>query len=78
MRTLKASEARSDLYNLIDSSADEPILITGKRSNAILLSESDWRAVQETLYLLSIPGMRASIRRGLRTPVKKLSAGPRW
>jgi antitoxin YefM len=78
MRTLKASEARSDLYNLIDSSADEPILITGKRSNAILLSENDWRAVQETLYLLSIPGMRASIRKGLRTPVKKLSPVLRW
>jgi len=78
MRTLKASEARSDFYNLIDASSDEPILITGKRSNAVLLSESDWRAVQETLYLLSIPGMRKSIRQGLRTPVKKLSPTLRW
>lgn len=78
MRTLKASEARSDLYNLIDASADEPILITGKRANAILLSESDWRAVQETLYLLSIPGMRKSIRQGLRTPVGKCSPTLRW
>jgi antitoxin YefM len=78
MRVLKASEVRSDLYNLIDSSGDEPILITGKRSNAVLLSESDWRAVQETLYLLSVPGMRNSIRQGLRTPVKKLSATLRW
>ena len=78
MRTLKASEARSNLYTLIDASEEEPIFITGKRSNAILLSETDWRAVQETLYLLSIPGMRKSIRQGLRTPASKLSSTLRW
>jgi antitoxin YefM len=73
MPTLTATEARSKLYQLIDetSSTHKPVLITGKRANAVLLSEDDWNAVQETLYLLSIPGMRESIRKGLKTPVDK-------
>lgn len=67
MTTFKASDAKSKLDRLIDETASdhEPILITGKRNNAVLLSEDDWRAVQETVYLLSIPGMRKSIREGL-------------
>lgn len=75
MPTLTATEARSKLYQLIDETASthEPVLITGKRTNAVLLSEEDWNAVQETLYLLGIPGMRASIRKGLKTPVGKCS-----
>ena len=66
MTNLSVTEARSRLYQLLDqvSQNSEPILITGKRSNAVLLSEEDWRAVQETLYLLSIPGMRESILEG--------------
>jgi prevent-host-death family protein len=80
MPTLTATEARSKLYQLIDESASthEPVLITGKRTNAVLLSEEDWKAVQETLYLLGIPGMRESIRKGLKTPVKKCSDRPGW
>ncbi len=80
MTTIKATEARAKLYKLLDevSESHEPIQITGKRSSAILISESDWRSVQETLYLLSIPGMRESIRRGLKTPVKKCSRKPGW
>jgi antitoxin YefM len=80
MPTLTATEARSKLYQLIDESASthEPLLITGKRANAVLLSEEDWKAVQETLYLLGIPGMRESIRKGLKTPVKKCSDRPGW
>lgn len=80
MPTLTATEARSKLYQLIDKSASthEPVLITGKRANAVLLSEEDWKAVQETLYLLGIPGMRESIRKGLKTPVKKCSDRPGW
>ena len=80
MPTLTATEARSKLYQLIDESASthEPVLITGKRTNAVLLSEEDWNAVQETLYLLGIPGMRESIRKGLKTPVKKCSDRPGW
>jgi prevent-host-death family protein len=67
MTTIKATEARAELYKLLDQTADshEPIQITGKRSNAILISEEDWRSIQETLYLTSIPNMRESILEGL-------------
>ena len=80
MTTIKATEARARLYKLIDQAAEshEPIQITGKRANAILISEEDWRFIQETLYLLSIPGMGKSIRRGFKTPVEKCSEKPGW
>ncbi len=72
MTTLSATEARAKLYRLIDqaSLSHEPIVITGKRGNAVLISEDDWRSIQETMYLLSIPGMRESIREGLATPIE--------
>jgi antitoxin YefM len=78
--TIKAKEARAKLFKLLDLAAQshEPIQITGKRANAILISEEDWRSIQETLYLLSIPAMRESIRRGLKTPVEKCSEKPGW
>lgn len=80
MTTIKATEARAKLYRLIDQAVEshEPIQITGKRANAILIAEEDWRAIQETIYLLSIPSLRESIRRGLRTPVEKCSEKPGW
>jgi len=80
MTTIKATEARARLYKLLDEAAEshEPIQITGKRANAILISEDDWRSIQETLYLLSIPGMRESIRKGLKTSVEKCSEKPGW
>ena len=80
MTTIKATEARAQLYRLLDETAEthEPIQITGKRTNAVLISEEDWRAIQETLYLLSVPGMRESIRKGLKTPVEKCSEKPGW
>jgi antitoxin YefM len=80
MTTVKATDARANLYKLLDQAAEchEPIQITGKRSNAILISEEDWRSIQETLYLLSVPGMRGSIRKGLKTPVQKCSEKPGW
>jgi prevent-host-death family protein len=80
MTTLSASEARARLYKLLDEAASshEPIQITGKRNNAVLVSEDDWRAIQETLYLVSIPGMRDSIRKGLETPVEKCSKNIKW
>ena len=73
MTTLTASTARARLYKLLDQTASshEPVQITGKRSNAILISEEDWRSIQETLYLLSIPGMRETIRTGLNTSIVK-------
>ena len=80
MRTLTITQARAKLYKLLDEAASshEPIHITGKRSNAVLISEDDWRSIQETLYLLSIPGMRESIREGLKTPIDKCSKELKW
>jgi prevent-host-death family protein len=80
MTTITASRARSQLYRLLDQTAEshEPITITGKRHDAVLISEEDWRAIEETLYLLSIPGMRESIRKGMRTPLSKTSKRPGW
>ena len=67
MRTITATTARSDLYSVIDSTLveHEPVQITSKRGNAVLVAEDDWRAIQETLHLLSVPGMRESIREGM-------------
>lgn len=80
MTTISASEARARLYGLLDQAAasGEPIQITGRRHNAVLVSEDDWRAIQETLYLLSIPGMRESIRKGMKTPLRKCATEPGW
>lgn len=71
MSAITASEARANLYRLIDEAAasHQPLLISGKRSNAVLISAEDWEAIQETLYLLSVSGMRESIREGMDTPV---------
>jgi prevent-host-death family protein len=80
MPTLTVTEARSVLYQLVDSVADshEPVLITGKRTNAVLVSEEDWRAINETLYLLNIPGMRESIVEGMQTPMDECSDEVEW
>ncbi len=73
MTAVTATKARATLYHLIATVQEgkEPILITGKKGNAILVSEDDWRAVEETLYLLSIPGMRDSILSGMREPISR-------
>ena len=80
MTTLTVSKARAMLYRLLDETAlrHEPIQINGKRTNAILISEEDWCAIQETLYLVSIPGIRESIRKGLRTPIDECSKEINW
>jgi prevent-host-death family protein len=80
MTTLTASEARANLYRLLDEAASshEPITITGKRNNAVLIDEQDWRAIQETLHLLSIPGMRESIKAGMSEPVNECAQGLDW
>ena len=80
MPTISATKARYHLYALIDETAEshEPIVITGKRNKAVLLSEDDWRAIQETIFLLSIPGMRESIRKGLATPVEECTEELDW
>ena len=75
MTILNVTEARSKLYSLIDETANnhQPIIIKGKRSNAVLVSEEDWNAISETLYLLSIPNMRESIQAGLKESVESCS-----
>ena len=80
MKALTASRARERLYRLLDEAAEdhEPIQITGKRSNGVLVSLEDWRAIMETLYLCSVPGMRAAIRKGLATPVDKCGDKLPW
>ena len=80
MPTLTITQARNTLYQLVASVADthEPVLITGKKTNAVLISEEDWRAVHETLYLLAIPGMRESIREGTQTPISECSDEVEW
>jgi antitoxin YefM len=80
MTSITATEARKILYRLLDevSQSHEPVEITGKRGSAVLVGEEDWRAVQETLHLLSIPGMRESIREGMATPLDELGESPGW
>ncbi|CAM4150497.1 type II toxin-antitoxin system Phd/YefM family antitoxin [Vreelandella rituensis] len=80
MTAITATEARSNLYRLIDETAEshKPIVIMGKRNKAVLVSEEDWSAIQETLYLLSVPGMRESIREGMDTPVDECDEELDW
>lgn len=77
---ISVSEAQQQLQDLIDSvsQSHQPIIIAGQNSNAVLLSETDWISVQETLYLLSIPGMRESIREGLATPIEDCNRELEW
>ena len=80
MRTINSTLARNSIYELIDkiNENSEPITITGKRGNAVLVSEDDWRAIQETLFLVSIPNMRESIIAGMKEPISKCSNKIVW
>ena len=80
MTILNATEARSRLYKLIDEASEshQPIVITGKRANAVLVSEEDWNAISETLHLLSVPGMRESIKEGMSESVDHCSEELDW
>ena len=80
MTTLTASSARANLYRLIDQVAEshQPVHITGRRTSAVLVSSGDWQAIQETLYLLSAPGMRESIREGMAQPMDKSNKTLKW
>ena len=80
MPTLTVSEARANLYRLIDEAAasHQPVLISGKRNKAVLIAEEDWQAVQETLFLLSVPGMRESIREGMAEPIEACNEELDW
>ncbi len=80
MPIITSTEARSKLSKLIDevASSHKPIIIKGKHSNAVLISEDDFRSLQETVYLLNIPNMQKSIREGLTTPIEECTAEPDW
>ncbi len=80
MSTTNATNARQNLFRLIDEVNDshEPVLITGKKGSAVLVSESDWKAIEETLYLNSIPGMAQSVRDGMNTPASDLDDTLEW
>lgn len=80
MPILNASDARARLYRLIDQTNEshEPVIISGKRNNAVLISEDDWNAIQETLFLSSIPGMRDSILEGMNEPLSESAKEIAW
>ncbi len=80
MQTLTVSEARANLYRIIDQAVEshQPITITGKRANAVLLSAEDWSAIQETLHLLGVPGMREAILDGMAASVEECSKELDW
>ena len=80
MNALTASEARANLYRLMDETASshKPVLISGKRNNAVLIAADDWNSIQETLYLLSVPGMRESIKAGMSEPLEKSAKALKW
>lgn len=80
MAVLTASDARTNLYRLIDQTNEshEPVLISGKRNNAVLVSEDDWKSIQETLFLSSIPGMKDSIINGMKEPLSKSTKKIDW
>jgi len=80
MSSINITNARKNLYKLIEEIQDahEPITITGKKYSAVLISEEDWRSIEETLYLSSIPGMRESIKKGLVEPLSKSSSKLKW
>lgn len=80
MTTISATEARSNLYRLIDETAEshQPVVILGKRNKAVLVAEEDWSAIQETLYLLSVPGMREAIQEGMAEPIDDCDKELSW
>ena len=74
MKIIPVTEARQNIYKLIEDtiSSSEPVQITYKKGNVVLISEEDWRAIQETLYLLSVPGLRESILEAENTPIEEM------
>lgn len=77
---MSVSQVRADIYNVMDETAQshEPVLITGKRNNVVMLSQEDWNAIEETLYLNSIPNMASSIQESLSAPDSEFSENLEW
>lgn len=80
MTSINATKARAELYRLLEevSVTHEPVQIKGKKGSAVLVSEEDWRSIQETLHLLSVPGMRESVVAGMKTAVEECSEQLDW
>jgi len=80
MTSISVTQARANLYKLLDQAAEshEPIQITGRRQNGVLLSEEDFRAMQETLHLLAVPGMKESLRKATKAPLRSYSKKRPW
>ena len=80
MSVMTVTQARQNLYTLVEevTESHKPVEITSKHGNAVLLSKEDWESIQETLYLLSIPGMRESIQEGRETSLDECSEELDW
>ncbi len=82
MKTVSITKARQNIYKLVEDAiaSNEPLQITAKKGNVVLVSEEDWKSVQETLYLLSVPGMREALIEGVNTPADecKTAEGIGW
>jgi antitoxin YefM len=78
--TVSVKEASDKLPYLVENTIEkrEPVLISGKKNNAVLMAESDWQAMNETLQLLSVPGMRDAIKKGLSENLKSTSRKLNW
>ncbi len=79
-KVMTVSQARTNIYKIMDETAQthQPIIITGKRNNVVMLSEEDWNAIEETLYLNSIPGMASSIKEAMNAPESEFSEDIEW
>ena len=79
-KVMSVSQVRADIYNVMDETAQthEPVLITGKRNNVVMLSQEDWNAIEETLYLNSIPNMTSSIQESMDAPDSEFSEDIEW
>ena len=79
-KVMSVSQVRSDIYNIMDetSQTHEPILITGKRNNVVMLSQEDWNAIEETLFLNNIPNMVSSIQESKSAPDSEFSDTVEW
>lgn len=79
-KVMTVSQARSNIYKIMDETAEthQPIMITGKRNNVVMISEEDWNAIEETLYLNSIPGMADSIKDAMNAPNSEFSEEVEW
>ena len=80
MHVITATEARANIFRLMDHIAEshEPIMVTGRRCNSVMISEEDWRGIQETIYICSIPGMAKSLIAASNEPIEKGSEKLPW